>query len=223
MPFHDERGGGEDRRVHDARIFVENIEDLAARLRPGDPVPDLDRIDGADRRGAVHCVVDLRGRLLRVGIDDGWWDSVGPALIGSAVLDALRFAKSKATMARLVLDRHGHLAGAAPTDFGALFTGEPSTPLPDYDAPGFPAALVRKAGRAMTILETAERVSRTRASAQRRVVTGPRRMFQVVLSGGDIVAAEVNEHGLRPADAADLAADATAALQAVAPGPGGAR
>jgi len=222
MPWHDERGGGEDRRARDARIFVGAVEDVAARVRPGEPVPGVDRIDGADRSGTVFCVVDLAGRLQRVGLDDGWWDAVGPGLVASAVLDALRFAKSKATMARLVLSRHGHPAGEPSVDFGALFTAEPSTPLPDYEAAGFPAALARKAGRAMTILEAAERVSRTRESAERRVVAGPRRMFQVTLAGGDIVAAEVNEHGLHPADAAELAADATAALRAAAPA-GGAR
>jgi hypothetical protein len=222
MPWYDERGGGEDRRARDARIFVGNIEDAVARVRPGEPVPGVDRIDGTDRSGTVFCVVDLAGRLQRVGMDDGWWDAVGPGRIAYAVLDALRFAKSKATVARLVLERHGHPAGGPPVDFGALFTSEPSTPLPDYDAADFPAALARKAGRAMTILENAERVSRTRESAERQVVTGPGRMFRVLLAGGDIVGAEVNEHGLHPADAAALAADATAALRAAAHA-GGAR
>ncbi len=219
--YHEARD--EDRRVRDARIFAGTIEDMAARVRPGEPVPGLDGIDGTDRSGTVHCVVDLRGGLLRVGIDQGWWERVGPGLIGSAILDALRFARSKATMARLVLDRYGHPAGGPPGDLGALFTAEPSTPLPPYDAPGFPGALARKAGRTMTILDSAERFARTRQSAQRRVVTGPRGLFRVVLSGAGIVGAEVNEHGLHPSDAADLAEDASAALRAAAPASGGAR
>jgi hypothetical protein len=208
-----DRRGGEDRRTRDARTFVENFEDVVAHLRPGEPAP-AGGIDGIDATGTVYCVVDTDGTLLRVGIDDGWWDALGPGRIAGAILEALRFAKAKATMARLVLDRHGLGVDRAPRDLGTLFTSEPSEPLPSYDAYDFPEALSRKANRALTILDRAEEFSRLRDSPVRRVVTGPHGMFRVVLSGAEIVGAEVNEYGLRRSDAADLAEDARAALQA---------
>jgi hypothetical protein len=216
-----DRGGGEDRRTRDARTFVENFEDMVAHLRPGEPVPAVGGIDGTDATGTVYCVVDTDGALLRVGIDDGWWDALGPGRVAGAVLEALRFAKAKATMARLVLDRHGHPADGAPRDLGMVFTSEPSEPLPSYEASDFPEALSRKANRSLTILDRAETFSRLRDSAERRVVTGPRGLFRVILSGAEIVGAETNEYGLRRSDAADLAEDARAALQAASSTPHG--
>ena len=212
-----DRGGGDDRRARDTRIFVENLEDMVARLRPGEPAPGIGEIDGTDATGTVHCVVTVDGSLLRVGIDDGWWDALGPGRVAAAILDAMRFAKSKAAMARLLLDRYGHAVDPAAPDLGMIFTSEPSVPLPPYDARDFPEALARKLDRAVTILDNADRFSRAVESPERRVVTGPRGMFRVVMSGPEIVGAEVNEHGLHRSDAADLADDAGVALLAATP------
>jgi hypothetical protein len=209
--------GDADRRVRDARRFLENFEDMAAHLRPGEPVPHIGGIEGTDPTSTVYCVVQLDGTLSQVGIVDGWWDAVGPGGVASAVLDALGFAREKATMARLVLDRYGHPYQAATPDPSTLFTSEPSRPLPPYDAPDFQDALVRKVNRAATILANVERFTQARDSAERRVVTGPRGMFRVILTGFTIVGAEVSEHGLHPSDAADLAQDARDALLAARP------
>jgi hypothetical protein len=90
----------EDGRARDVRIFVDNLEDTATRLRPGDALPD---VDGADESGTVHCVVHIDGSLSAVTIVDGWWDAVGPHGVAAAVLSAYRFAQQKATTGRLVL------------------------------------------------------------------------------------------------------------------------
>jgi hypothetical protein len=116
-----------------------------------------------------------------------------------------------------VLDRYGHRVSQAPRDLGMVFTAEPSGPLPPYEAYDFPEALARKVNRSLTILDRVEEFSRLRDSSERRVVTGPRGMFRVVLSGLELVGAEVTEHGLHRSDAADLAADACAALRAATP------
>jgi hypothetical protein len=209
--------GGEDRRARDVQRFVENFEDMAAHLRPDDPVPDVGGIEGADESGTIYCVVDVGGTLSQVGIVDGWWDAVGPGHVAAAILDAMRFAKSKATMARLILDRYGHPYRAPVSDAGTLFAAAPSEPLPPYESDDFNAALARKLDRTMTILSNAERFSRAADSPERRVVTGPRGMFSVVLSGFEIVRAEVNEYGLGPSDGPELAADARDALLAARP------
>jgi hypothetical protein len=213
-------GDGEDRRSRDARTFVDSLEDMIRHLRPSDPLPGLGGIDGTDTTGTVSCVVDVSGALLRVGIDDSWWDAVGPGRIAGAILDAMRFAKAKATAARLVLSRHGHPVAGSTVDLSRIFTAEPSEPLPAYTADDFPEALARKAGRTMTILSRAERFGRERDSGERQVIAGPRGMFRVVLAGGEIAGAEVNEWTLHRTDAADLAEDACAALQAARPSVG---
>lgn len=213
--YHDDHRGGGERRADDARIFVNNFEELVTRLRASESPPNID-IDGSDLSGTVSCVVDMHGAVRRVSIDNGWWDSLGPARIAEAVLDAMRYARSKAAMARLVLDRHGRQAPHAPVDLGMLFTAEPSTPLPRYDADDFPEAVARKVARTMTILDEARQFSQARDGNERTTVTGPRGMFAVIRSGVTIVGAEVHQHGLHRSDAADLAADACAALQVAA-------
>jgi hypothetical protein len=184
-------------------------------LRRGEPIP-ASTIDGADETGMVFCVVDVTGALQQVGIADGWWDALGPNRVADAVLSALRFAKGKAAMARLILDRYGHRVEPAPVDLGTLFAEEASEPLPAYDADTFPEALARKVDRSSTILDRAQRFSRSHETPEQKVVSGPRRMFRVILSGSDITGAEVNAYGLHRSDAADLADDARAALLAAA-------
>jgi hypothetical protein len=206
-----QRGGGEERRTRDARAFVENVEEMVERLPAGEAVPTIS-IDGEDLSGTVVCVVDVDGALTRIVIDDGWWDAVGPGGVAAAVLDALRSAKSKSTMARLIFGRHGLRDGRAPVDLGRLFTGELSEPLPPYDDDRFSAALARTADRALTILDAARRFGQLRDSPLRWVVSGPRGMFRVHMKGLNVVGAEVGEVSLHRSDAAVLAEDALAAL-----------
>jgi hypothetical protein len=211
----DVRGGGDDGRARDAHIFVANFEDTVAHLRRGEPIP-ASSIEGADETGTVFCVVDVTGALQQVGIADGWWEALGPGRVAGAVLSALRFAKAKAAMARLVLDRYGHPVERASVDLGTLFSAEPSEPLPAFDADDFPEALARKVDRSQTILERAERFGRSQETSEQTAVSGPRGMFRVLMSGSGISGAEVNEYGLHRFDAADLADDARAALLAAA-------
>ena len=152
-----------------------------------------------------------------VTIVDGWWDAVGPHGVAAAVLSAYRFAQQKATAGRLVLARSGHPYHQPEPDLSTLFTSEPDRPLPPYDAPDFTDALLRKVNRAATILANIDRFTKLRDAPEPRTVTGPRGLFRVVLSGFSIVRAEVNAYGLRPSDAAELAADARDALLAARP------
>jgi hypothetical protein len=206
-----------DPRERDVRRFVENLEDLLTHSRPGDPVPGLEAIEGADVSGTVYCMVDLGGALSQVGITDGWWEAVGPHGVAAAVLQALRFARDKAGLARMVLNRFGRPYEVSTPDYQTLFTSEPPRELPPYDAPDFAEALWRKVNRAATILDNAERFARQRDGAERREVTGPRGLFRVVLSGVSVISALVNEDGLRSSDADELAADARDALLAALP------
>jgi hypothetical protein len=207
----------DDRRERDVRRFVENLEDMVTSTRAGDPLPGLDGIDGTDASGTVSCVVDLGGGLSRVGITDGWWQAVGPHGVAAAVLQALRFARDKAGLARMVLARHGRPYTTAALDYHTLFTDEPPHDLPPYDAPDFADALLRKVNRAAAVLDNAQRFARERDGGGRREVTGPRGLFRVVLVGVTVVGALVNEPGLRALDADELAADARDALLAARP------
>lgn len=206
-----------DLQERDARRFIENIEDLVSGMRPGEPVPGLDAIDGTDGSGTVRCVVDLGGNLLQVRVVDGWWEAVGPRGVAAAVLQSMRFARDKAGLARRVLSRHGRSVAVPSPDYATLFTSEPHRELPPYDAPDFPEELSRKVERAARILQNAERFARDRDSGIRREVPGPRGLFRVVLSGYTVVGALVDEHSLRAVDGDDLAADARDALLAARP------
>lgn len=209
------RGAGEDRRASDALAFVGSVEEMVRRLHSGEQAPTMS-VTGDDASGTVRCVVDVDGTLTRIDIDDGWWDTLGPGSVAEAVLQAMRFAKSKAAMTRLILDRYGWRVAPAPVNLGRLFAAEPSEPLPPYAAVGFPAALARKANRALVILDAAQRFARTSDPSLRRVVAGPRGMFRVHTAGPDVVGAEVDEGSLHRSDAATLAADALAALSTAA-------
>src|SRR5687768_8862104 len=97
----------DERRIADARRFVENLEDQLQYTQPDMPIPVLDSIEGADSSDTVHCIVRLNGRPKRIVITDGWWEAVGPAGIANAVLQAHRAAGEKAGLAKLLLRRHG--------------------------------------------------------------------------------------------------------------------
>jgi hypothetical protein len=205
--------GGEDPRAQDARIFVDNVEEMVARARPDQPVPPLGRIDGTDRSGTVHCVVDDDGEFVDISIDPRWWGAVGPAGIAAAILDALSFARSKASMAQLILDRHGRRRAPGP---GSLFAPEPSPPLPDPGSPDFEDALEAKIQRGYAILDGVERLNRERDTPARRVLTGPYGLFRLTMVGPQVEDAEVDRHGLTPGDQDRLAADARAVLREAA-------
>jgi hypothetical protein len=197
----------DDLRVRDVERFVANFEDMAMGLRPGEPAPET-AVEGIDASGTVHCLVTLGGVVSQVNIMDGWWEPVGPRGIAASVLDAWRFAREKAGWGRLILHRAGH-----PYDPDAPRL-EPEVPLPAYDSPDYLAAVERKLQRTAAVLGEIRQLTRARDSTEQRVVAGPRRMFEVVLEGLQVVGARVNEYGLRAEDAADLADDARAALLA---------
>ncbi|MGK5440419.1 hypothetical protein ACSNN7_01105 [Micromonospora sp. URMC 105] len=209
MPEH---GGLDDRRIQDARIFVANLQDVVSRLPVGAPAPAI-TVDASDRTGSVHCLVDLLGTPERVAIDEDWWQRVGPAGVGRAVWQALEFARSKATMARLTLARHGCSNPDRRLDYSQVLADGPAEPMPDYNSPRLGGVLVRKTERAMTILDRAEALRQARETERERVITGPRGLFRVVMSGAVIARVEANEQVLKPSDAAGLAEDATQVLR----------
>jgi hypothetical protein len=192
-----------------------DAEDLVSRAARGQPVRGLEQIDGTDSSGTVYGVVDLAGGLLRIGLDDAWWEQVGPHAVGAAILQAVRSAKDKATAARMLLDQYGHEAPAPAYDPASAFTDMPAVPLPDYDSERFEDALARTLRRAEQIMTNADRFSRSRDSGAERVVSGPRGLFQVVIKGSEIVQARVDTFLIGPDSGAELAQDALDALRAV--------
>ncbi|MFC3381288.1 hypothetical protein [Couchioplanes azureus] len=199
----------------DARRFLGDVEDLVSRAAPGRPVRGLEQIDGTDGSGTVYGVVDVTGALLRIGLDDSWWEQVGPRAVGSAILQAVRSAKDKAAAARMMLQQHGHEVPAPAYDPASAFTDMPPVPLPGYDSERFEDALARNLRRAEQIMTNAERVSRLRDSGAERTVSGPRGLFHVVLRGSQIVEARVDTFMVGPDSGTELALDALDALRAV--------
>jgi hypothetical protein len=197
----------DDLRMRDVERFVANFEDMAAGLRPGEPAPGT-VVEGTDASGTVYCVVSLGGVVSQIGIMDGWWEPVGPRGIAAAVLDAWRFAREKAGWGRLILHQAGHSYDPD------VPRREPQVPLPAYDSPDYLAAVQRKLTHTAAVLGEIRQMTRARDAKDQRVVAGPRRMFEVVVEGLQVVAARVDEYGLRPVDGADLADDARAALLA---------
>lgn len=204
-----------DYRVRDARRFVENLEDELRHVPSGQPLPVLDAIEGADASGTVYCMIRLDGSPSRVVITDGWWDSVGPHGIADAVLQAYRYAGEKASLAKMVLHRNGRpwrtgKEAAAEPRPGLRFPAGRST-LDDIDR-------IRR-----SLEETADRIDRSMrlhesaAGSVQHEVSGPRRMFTVVLRGPAIEGARVDASRLRPHDGSDLGMDAADALLAARP------
>ncbi|MFY1693361.1 hypothetical protein [Plantactinospora sp. WMMB782] len=160
------------------------------------PVLEIDGIDGADGSGTIYCVVDSGGRVLRIGVNPDWWPTLGPAGVAGAVLDAVRFAKSKAAMARLILDRHGHQVDLMPSGRSLGLVSELPEPLPSSDSPNYLKALQRELDRISLYLDEVERLQRERDSGVPRVFDGPNGLFQLVLTGPGNLRAEVNEYGM---------------------------
>jgi hypothetical protein len=205
----------DDFRIRDTRRFIENLEDVLAHTRVGEPVPGLDAIEGADASGTVYCVIRLDGYPVQVGITDGWWDAVGPHDIASAVLQAYRFAREKATFARLVLRRHGRTW--EPPPHGRDEEPYESTYPTGHAGAGDLDTLHRRIDQAAADMAEAMRRSDLLSNPEPREIRGPRNMFTAVVRGAVIESARVNEYGLRPEDASELAADARDALLAARP------
>lgn len=196
-----------DLRVRDVERFVANFEDMATSLRLGEPAPET-AVEGVDASGTVYCVVSLGGVVSQVNIVDGWWEPVGPRGIAAAVLDAWRFAREKAGWGRLILHQAGHSYDPDPA------LPAPEVPLPAHDSPDYLAAVQSKLRQTAAVLSEIRQLTRARDLKEKKVVAGPRRMFEVVVEGLQVVGARADEYGLRPEDAADLADDARAALLA---------
>jgi hypothetical protein len=197
-------------RIGDASRFLTNLEDEVRGARFGAPVRGLDAIEGSDASGTIYCVVDLTGAVVQVGIADGWWDAVGAHGVAPAVLQALRLAREKAGIAKLVLARYGHrLPSPSP-----VATHAESESEYDDQASRVESAR-RKIDRASSSLAESDRFMRAINNGEGRDVVGPRGLFRVHVVGVRIVGASVNEHGLRADHAGDLANDAREALLAV--------
>ncbi|MFC6022397.1 hypothetical protein ACFP2T_40360 [Plantactinospora solaniradicis] len=215
MSYQSQSVGDEDSRLRDTKTFVQNLDELAANSWPGRPIPGTERIEGMDRSGNVYCIVDPLGNVLDVQIESGWWNALGPAHVGAAILDALEQARSKAAMAVMILTRYGHKPDVPEEpDFATQVAG-PRIPLPDPDDPDLLDALNAKIERAFTVLDAADRIRQAVDNQERRVVAGPQGLFRLVLVGLAVQGAEVDHQNLGPYDGNRLAADARAALRAV--------
>lgn len=205
----------DDYRIRDTRRFIETLEDTLTHTSPGQPVPGLDAIEGVDASGKVYCVIRLDGHPVRVAITDGWWDVVGLHAIANAVLQAYRFAREKATFARMVLHRHGRTWKPPP--------GESEEDAYESSCPAGHASvddletLRRRIDHAAADMAKAMRLHDLVNNPELREVSGPRNMFSLMVRGTVIESARVNASGLRPEDASDLAADAREALLAARP------
>lgn len=197
-------------------MFIDNLEGILAHLPPGQPVPGLDVIEGADASGTVYCLIRLDGRPVQVAITDGWWDAVGPHAIAGAVLQAYRFARDKATFARMVLRRHGRTweSSSEVRQENPYVSSYPTGHAGADDL----ETLRRRIDRAATDMADAMRLYDLINNPESHVVSGPRDMFSLVVRGAVVESARVNGHGVRPEDAAELAADARDALLAARPG-----
>ena len=196
-----------DARVDDAERFVSDVEGLADRSRPGDPPPRFDRIDGPDRTGTVHAVVDGTGRFVDLRLDPGWWAALGPERVAAGITEALEAARMKASLAWLVLRRRG---GPPPP-------AEPSSrALPPVGDQNFLGAVLNRIEDAYQLRDDADR--RLRAANTSRVIAGPRGLVRLHVTGRRIERAEVVQHGLTAADGDRLAADARDVLHDLAQG-----
>lgn len=209
--------GVRERREAELRRFAQNVERIIVETDPGLLPRELQTVEGSDASGAVYCLVNLGGMLTDVVIMNDWWTAVGPGGVAAAVLEALRSAREKAGLARMVLAHFGRPSPALESVRGPVFGKQPPVELPPYDAPEFGAALALKVDRAATRLREVEQFVRDRDAGEEHEVAGPRGLFRVVVRGGVVVGAQVRQFGLRQSDAAELAADARDALLAARP------
>lgn len=190
-----------DARVADAERFVSDVEDLADRSRPGDPPPRFDRIDGPDRTGTVHAVVDGTGRFVDLRLDPGWWTELGPGRVATGITEALEAARMKASLVWLVLRRRGVPPPPA---------GPTSRALPPVGDQDFLGAVRDRIEDAYRLRDDADR--RLRAANTSRVIAGPRGLVRLHVTGRRVERAEVEQYGLTAADGDRVAADLRDAL-----------
>ena len=190
-----------DARVDDAERFVSDVEGLADRSRPGYPPPRLDRIDGPDRTGTVHAVVDGTGRFVDLRLDPGWWAALGPERVAAGITEALEAARMKASLAWLVLRRYGGPPPARPDRL---------PPLPPPSDDDFVSAVRDRIEDAYRLADDAKR--RLRDANTARVIAGPRGLIRLHVRGRRIERIEVEQHTLTAADTDRLVADARDAL-----------
>jgi hypothetical protein len=198
-------------RVDEAREFVRRLERSLAHTAHHVPVDGLDRISATDRTATVTCVVDARGTFVDVSIGADWWHTVGPTAVASAVIEALQFAQDKAMLAMTVLRRSGR-ANPASAPREDPVRGDASSHRP-RDVWAEWSAAEANVERGYALMRTADRVVELRDSPQPRTISGPRGLFRLGLVGFTITHAEVDPHGLSPADTDRLAQDARDALR----------
>ena len=198
-----------DARVADAERFVSDVEDLADRSRPGDPPPRFDRIDGPDRTGTVHAVVDGTGRFVDLRLDPGWWTALGPGGVATGITEALEAARMKASLVWLVLRRRGVRPPPPPE-------ADPLPPLPLPGDEDFVSAVRNRIEDAYQLADDTKR--RLRDVDSTRVVAGPRGLIRLHVRGRRIERIEVEQYGLTTDDTDRLVADGRDALGELAKG-----
>jgi hypothetical protein len=197
----------DDPRVPDAERFAERLRRAVAETPRDQPVPEAERISGADANDAVICYVDVLGEFVDLDVRSDWWYTVGPGGIASAVLDALVFAQEKSLIALAVLAHDGR----TPT---SRFTFPQNERGPAYPAdPESEIAEARAAiRRGAALVDAADRLARMRDTARPRTIAGPRGLFRITMAGFELVQADVNEGALSASDSDALADDARQAL-----------
>ncbi|MGX6602359.1 hypothetical protein ACWKSP_09530 [Micromonosporaceae bacterium Da 78-11] len=208
-------GRGDDVRVADAERFGSDVEELVARSRPGDPPLRLDRIEGPDRTGTVHAVVDSTGRFVDIGLDPGWWTALGPPGVATGLVEAIESARRKASLAWLALRRHGvasavDLVVTLPPIEGACRPAEGACRPAEGACRPAEGACRPAEGACRPVEDTA------------RVITGPHGLLRLYAHGRRLERVEVEQCGLTADDTDRLVADARAAfpeLRLVRPAP----
>ncbi|MET0416255.1 MAG: hypothetical protein ABW022_09565 [Actinoplanes sp.] len=181
-----------------------DVEDMVARLGPGDAPARLDRIDGPDSSGTAYAVVDSVGRFVDIGLDPGWWTALGPGRVATGLLEALECARMKAALVPLILRRHGVQPPAA------LPPAEQVASLPPPEDADFLDAARARIADAYRLIDDSDK--RMREHLATRVIAGPRGLFRLHVRGSHIEGADVDQARLSRDDTDRLVADARDAL-----------
>ncbi len=209
MPFSNAPSDVDDRRRADARRLVADVEHAVATGRLDDLLPSLRRVEGPDRTGAVSCVVDESGHFLDVHLAGDWRRHLDGGALGTAILEALRYARSKAGVVPLILRRHGvaHSAPAAPR------YDHDDAPLPPADSPGYHDAVQARIRETARILDTAEARMATYRATSGEVLTSPHGIFRATIDRSGVQRLDVDRYSADTADIDVLLAEARAVLR----------